>query len=133
MTQPRQRIAQRRTNIDELGAFTFSYRRLDTGTQASAWMLDRSAEEAAFLTAAGNAPEVGEYLELTEMEPGSLFATERPAAGRPHLPRFGRVVRLYGAQGTTRRVTIRFEPRPSAPRVAAPLADGAESVAQTES
>ncbi len=106
MTQPPQRLARRRTNVEELGSFTFSYRRPHSVGQVSAWMLDRSAEQAAFLTSARDAPEVGEHLELAATEPIGLETADRPL-----LPRFGQVVRL-DAQGTTRRVAIRFEPSP---------------------
>jgi hypothetical protein len=110
MTQPRQRLAQRRTNVEELGTFTFSYRRVHTARQVSAWMLNRSTHEAAFLTTAGDAPAVGERLELAAAEGGGLVAANRTQVGGSQRPRFGRVVRLGELQGTTRRVAIRFEP-----------------------
>ena len=112
MTQPLQRLAHRRTNVEELGTFTFSYRRVHTATQVSAWMLDRSAHEAAFLTTAGDAPKVGERLELTQTDSIGLVAADRSQEGGPDLPRFGRVVRLEDLSGTNRRVAIRFEPAP---------------------
>ena len=107
MTQPPQRLAQRRANVEEFGTFTFSYRRPHRPGQVSAWMLDRSAEQAAFLTSTSDAPEVGEHVELAATDP---ICPE--AAAGPALPRFGRVIRLDAPQGTTRRVAIRFEPRP---------------------
>jgi hypothetical protein len=116
MPQPLQRLAQPRTNVDELATFTFSYRRPHSPTQVSAWMLNRSADEAAFLTTAGDAPKVGERLELTEVAVADTVAADESPAEESHLPQFGRVVRLEGLQGTTRRVAIRFEPPPrSAP------------------
>lgn len=73
-------------------------------------MLDRSGEEAAFLTSASDAPRVGERLELAQSE--TVGPSERDCAceAHSHLPRFGRVVRLDELQGATRRVAIRFEP-----------------------
>lgn len=107
MTQPPQRLAERRIDGDEPGTFTFSYRRPNSAAPVSAWMLDRNAEQAAFLTSAGDAPEVGEHVELAATDP-----PDPKPARRGVLPRFGRVVRLDAPQGATRRVSIRFEPRP---------------------
>ena len=110
MSQPLQRLAQPRTNIDELATFTFSYRRPHSATQVSAWMLNRSADEAAFLTTAGDAPKVGERLELTEPCIADGVAADDSLLEGSRLPQFGRVVRLEDLQGTTQRVAIQFEP-----------------------
>jgi len=75
-------------------------------------MLHQSEEEAAFLTAAGDAPRVGEQLELT-----ALYEAEDLRRPSSQLPRFGRVVQLHDPQGTTRRVAIRFEGRLHPPSV----------------
>jgi hypothetical protein len=112
MTQPTQRLAQRRRNTLESGTCTFWYRRPHAVEPVSAWMLNRSAEEAAFLTSAGDAPRVGERLELAEVDRGAQHEPGSASGAGPHLPRFGRVVRLDEPQGTTRRVAIRFEPSP---------------------
>ena len=72
-------------------------------------MLDQSGEEASFLTSAGDAPRLGEELELTGPCDAYPGGTEEQRGPNPHLPRFGRVVRLDDPQGTTRRVAIRFE------------------------
>lgn len=72
-------------------------------------MLDRDADHAAFITTAGDAPSVGEQLELSE--PYLANPCDRQEEREPiaQLPRFGRVVRLDDPQGDTRRVAIRFE------------------------
>jgi hypothetical protein len=72
-------------------------------------MLSQSAKEAAFLTAAGNAPRLGEQLELTPSRKIQALAEGATPATSDHLPRFGRVVRLGKPDGTTRRVAIQFE------------------------
>ena len=112
MTQPPQRLAHRRAHTLESGSFTFWYRRPHGTRPVSAWMLDRGAEEAAFLTTAGDAPRLGERLELAESEAVGPTRRDCPSETGPHLPRFGCVVRLDDLQGTTRRVAIRFEPPP---------------------
>jgi hypothetical protein len=75
-------------------------------------MLDRSEEEAAFLTTASDAPCVGERLELAESETAGRAKRDSARETAIRLPRFGRVVRLDDLQGATRRVAIRFEPVP---------------------
>ena len=84
---------------------------------AYAWMLDRDANEAAFITSAGDAPSVGEQLELSEPYLANA-STGRQAGERiAQLPKFGRVVRLDDPQGDTRRVAIRFERQPQPTRM----------------
>ncbi len=72
-------------------------------------MLDQSGEEASFLTTAGDAPHLGEQLELTASCDANRRGTNDRCGPNKHLPRFGRVVRLDDPQGATRRVAIRFE------------------------
>lgn len=72
-------------------------------------MLDQTREEAAFLTTAGDAPRVGEQLELTGSKEVNVASAEDQREPSPNLPRLGRVVRLDDPQGVTRRVAIRFE------------------------
>lgn len=112
MTRPSQRLAQRRTEGQQTGAFTFWFRRPHAVKHAGAWMLNQSAREAAFLTAAFNAPRVGERLELSEPESADLAVSDRPSDHAGHPSRFGRVVQLCDSPGTTRRVTIQFESQP---------------------
>ena len=107
--QPPQRLAQRRDNTQAGGTFTFWYRRPRAAKQVGAWMLNSGAKEAAFLTTAGDAPAVGERLELTGPDRTGRTTAGRSRESEPHLPRFGRVVRLDTPQGITRRVAIRFE------------------------
>ena len=83
-------------------------------------MLNRSTEEAAFLTNSGDAPRVGERLELAEADRSGLTGSGSATGGGPHLPKFGRVIRLDDPQGTTRRVAIRFEPLPRSSLIGAP-------------
>jgi hypothetical protein len=117
MTQAAQRLAHRRTETQQSGAFTFWFRRPYTARHIGAWMLDRDADEAAFITTAGDAPSVGEQLELSEPY------LANPRDGQQHrepiaqLPKFGRVVRLDDPQGDTRRVAIRFEQQTQPVRV----------------
>ena len=73
-------------------------------------MLKREEEEAAFITTASEAPKVGERLELSEQDLFTLRPGSIAGMDNPHMPRFGRVVRLDDPQGSTRRVAIRFEP-----------------------
>jgi hypothetical protein len=72
-------------------------------------MLDQDAEQAAFLTNAGEAPRVGEQLELTNPSTAHVAADGAPGGHAANLPRYGRVVRLDDPQGVTRRVAIQFE------------------------
>jgi hypothetical protein len=102
-------MAQRRTAPTDAGTFTFWFRRPNAPAPVSAWMLKKEEEEAAFLTTASEAPKVGERLELSEQELLSRRVRGIADQGNPHMPRFGRVIRLDDTQGTTRRVAIRFE------------------------
>lgn len=112
MRQPTQRLAQRRSDAQAAGAFTFWFRRPHTAKHIGAWMLTRGAEEAAFLTIVGEAPRLGEQLELTGSDNAGLSVTEPPSGSGARLPRFGRVVGLDDPEGMTRRVAIRFEKQP---------------------
>ena len=109
MRQPIQRLAQRRTAARQTGTYTFWYRRPHATGQVSAWMLSQSAEEAAFLTTAGNAPRLGEQLELAQPHKAQALADGAPQEPDRHLPKYARVVRLGEPQGVTRRVAIRFD------------------------
>jgi hypothetical protein len=112
MKQATQRVAERRTVEQQAGSFTFWFRRPQATKQVGAWMLAQSASEAAFLTAARDAPRIGEQLELTDLGTTSLTIPQAPPQHSPHLPKFGRVVRLDKPQGVTRRVAIQFEDQP---------------------
>lgn len=102
-------MAQRRTAPTEAGTFTFWFRRPNKPTPVSAWMLKKESEEAAFITTAAEAPAVGERLELSEQDLVARRTLGGADGSNPHMPRFGRVIRLDDPQGTTRRVAIRFE------------------------
>jgi hypothetical protein len=114
-----QRLAQRRSDDHQTGTFTFWFRRPHAAKAVGAWMLDQSNEEAAFLTTAGDAPRVGEQLELTAACESGFRSTEYPHGPGSRLPRFGRVVRLDDPQGVTQRVAIRFEAQPWPPQAEA--------------
>jgi hypothetical protein len=109
MRQPTQRLAERRTPGRESGSFTFWFRRPNSGRHIGAWMLNHNESGAAFLTAARDAPRVGEKLELTELRQFSLANPEPVPPSAARIPQFGRVVRLDDAEGVIQRVAIRFE------------------------
>jgi len=109
--QPTQRLAQRRAARPGPGSFTFWFRRPDSTRPIGAWMLNHDQQEAAFLTTAGDAPRIGEKLELTGLGLGRAATPEPIPPELVPLPRFGRVIRLDESRGVTRRVAIRFEPQ----------------------
>jgi hypothetical protein len=113
MRQSAQRLAERRSEAQQTGTFTFWFRRPQSAKPAGAWMLAQSREEAAFLTAAHDAPRVGEQLELSESCEANRAVRAVPRGSASHLPRFGRVVCLDDPQGVTRRVAIRFDSQPT--------------------
>ena len=72
-------------------------------------MLKQEAGEAAFLTTALDAPTIGERLELSEPSAATPPILGDQGTFTPHLPRFGRVIRLDDPEGVTCKVAIRFE------------------------
>lgn len=72
-------------------------------------MLKAEAGEAAFITSTLDAPLIGERVEICEEQANGFGAASAASSRGPHMPRFGRVIRLDEPQGTTRRVAIRFE------------------------
>jgi hypothetical protein len=79
-------------------------------------MLDRDGLEGAFLTTTGEAPSLGEQLELSEPYMADPADAEPQRDSDARLPRFGRVVRLDDPQGATCRVAIRFDCAPQPAR-----------------
>lgn len=86
-------------------AFAFWFQPDATDERTSAWMLNISSQGAAFLTAAAEAPVVGQRLRLLEMLAHDRVV--RQAHGL--LSRFARVLRIDDTEGVTRRVAVRFE------------------------
>lgn len=68
-------------------------------------MLNVSARGAAFLSIAGDAPHVGERIELSEMYSANRAVREAVFPLPPHA----RVLRVDDADGATRRVAVQFE------------------------
>lgn len=110
MPQPLDQYYERRDDPRQSAAFAFWFQPTDGETRSSAWMLNHSAGGAAFLTAAPEAPLVGERIRLSEMHsPDRLVREENPP-----LPAYARVIRRHDEDGVTRRVAIRFEADTSA-------------------
>lgn len=86
-------------------AFAFWVRPVGSHNRVSAWMLDVSTRGAAFLTAAEEAPRVGERIELEEM----LTTDRMVREGADALPGHARVVRHDPSEGITQRVAVQFE------------------------
>ncbi len=105
MRQPDTHFIERRRDPRQPKAFAFWIRPSGGHERISAWMLDISAGGAAFLTAAAEAPPVGQRLELLEMQTSDQTVRE----GAQPLPAYARVLRHDPVEGTTRRVAIRFE------------------------
>jgi hypothetical protein len=76
-------------------------------------MLNQSANGAAFLTATGEAPRVGEELELTGWHNAFAQPGEPNPNERSLLPQSARVVRLDEPQGMTQRVAVQYELAPA--------------------
>ena len=96
---------ERRDEERRPAAFAFWFGPAGSNRRSSAWMFEFSDSAAAFLTAADNAPNVGQRLELAEM-----FSMDRLVReGCPGLPHFARVVRVGTGDGVTRHVAVRFE------------------------
>ncbi len=96
---------ERRRDPRQPRAFAFWIRRDHNPQRHSAWMLDASAGGAAFLTGANAAPQVGDRLELSEMQTCDRLVREDAQT----LPKYARVVRLDDRPGVTRQVAVRFE------------------------
>ena len=64
------------------------------------------------LTAACDAPPVGERVELIEMQTTDRMVRD----GATNLPRFARVLRHDDMEGLTRRIAVRFETNADEPR-----------------
>jgi hypothetical protein len=96
---------ERRADVRQPAAFAFWIQPARRDPRFAAWMLNLSAGGAAFLTAADDAPALGERLELLEMA-----TTDRVVRNDAReLPRFARVLRHDDSEGVTRRVAVRFE------------------------
>ena len=93
MSQVAQQVIERRVDTRRMATFTFWFRRPQTAQRAGAWMLNQSASGAAFLTAASDAPCVGEQLELSCGRPRDPVAYEQSWEEPAYLPRFARVTR----------------------------------------
>lgn len=111
MLQEANNRPERRRHPRQPQAFAFWIRPEHSDGRISAWMLDVSAEGAAFLTSAGKAPAVGERVELIEML--TRDRTVREAACP--LPAYARVTRHDDSDGVVRRVAARFEADQPAP------------------
>lgn len=105
MEQSERSYEERRRDPRRPMAFSFWFRPTASTEHSSAWMLNTSAGGAAFLTVAGDAPDVGERLELTEMYSANRLVREKT----PQLPSYARVVRVDDTHGATRRVAVQFE------------------------
>jgi hypothetical protein len=95
----------RRSEPRSPAAFAFWYRAADEQNWHSAWMLNTCTGGAAFLTAADEAPRIGQRLLLREMHCPDRFVRD----GCPPLPASARVLRIDDQDGPTRRVAVRFE------------------------
>ena len=105
MSQPTNGHGERRRDPRTTAAFTFCIQSPAANCAVGAWMLNVSARGAAFLAIAGDAPRVGERIELTELYSDNRAVRE---AAFP-LPPHARVLRVDDADGATRRVAVRFE------------------------
>lgn len=103
---------ERRREPRQPRAFAFWVRPLGQRRRISAWMLDMAPGGAAFLTAADEAPRIGQRVALVEMATADRLVREDAAP----LPRRARVLRHDEGAGVTRRVAVRFEADARAPR-----------------
>jgi hypothetical protein len=96
---------ERRCHPRQPKAFAFWFAAADPARRCSGWMLNTSEGGAAFLTARGQAPRVGERIALAEMVACDRVVREDDGP----LPPFARVLRHDDTEGITCRVAVRFE------------------------
>ncbi|MBU0637593.1 MAG: hypothetical protein KKB50_01915 [Planctomycetes bacterium] len=111
MQQALNSVEEQRRDARRPAAFSFWFRKTHDSRHNSAWMLNTSLAGAAFLTVAGDAPEVGDHLALAAMHSANRLVREKT----PALPPYARVVRVDDSQGATRRVAVQFESDIDAP------------------
>lgn len=90
-------------------AFGFYFRRPGRPTPAAGWMLERSRHQGIFIAEPGDAPAVGERIELAVI-PSDDPCIQAESAG---LAPMARVERVDECGQPTHRFLVRFEKRPT--------------------